>query len=118
MFGHISSELITLPDLIFQKVGTFPAARWDVEKKDGSPADDKLTNKSLEWSTMKRAGTDHDKNVQVMTNAFANGDVGTVHTQQQPVRGQHQPKALRFVTTYGAPHPKRRRIGAACLTCM
>ncbi|KAI7598926.1 hypothetical protein KC343_g16204, partial [Hortaea werneckii] len=28
-----------------------------------------------------------------------------------------QPKALRFVTNYGAPHPKRRRIGAACLTC-
>ncbi|KAK4630937.1 hypothetical protein CLAFUR4_03134 [Fulvia fulva] len=32
-------------------------------------------------------------------------------TAQQP------PKALRFVTNYGAPHPKRRRIGAACLTC-
>ncbi|KAK3623065.1 hypothetical protein LTR56_021818 [Elasticomyces elasticus] len=28
-----------------------------------------------------------------------------------------QQKALRFVTNYGAPHPKRRRIGAACLTC-
>ncbi|SMR47356.1 unnamed protein product [Zymoseptoria tritici ST99CH_3D1] len=28
-----------------------------------------------------------------------------------------QPKALRFVTNYGAPHPKRRRIGAACMTC-
>jgi hypothetical protein len=26
-------------------------------------------------------------------------------------------KPLRFVTNYGAPHPKRRRIGAACLTC-
>lgn len=31
-------------------------------------------------------------------------------------KGQ-QPKPLRFVTNYGAPHPKRRRIGAACLTC-
>ncbi|KAF7193172.1 putative transcriptional regulatory protein [Pseudocercospora fuligena] len=45
---------------------------------------------------------------------------------------QQQPKALRFVTNYGAPHPKRgrvyqkhrsdksldsRRIGAACMTC-
>ncbi|KAK5138519.1 hypothetical protein LTR08_000106 [Meristemomyces frigidus] len=30
---------------------------------------------------------------------------------------QTQPKPLRFVTNYGAPHPKRRRIGAACLTC-
>ncbi|EMC92206.1 hypothetical protein BAUCODRAFT_281875 [Baudoinia panamericana UAMH 10762] len=28
-----------------------------------------------------------------------------------------QAKELRFVTNYGAPHPKRRRIGAACLTC-
>ncbi|KAF2862895.1 hypothetical protein K470DRAFT_268472 [Piedraia hortae CBS 480.64] len=30
-----------------------------------------------------------------------------------------QPKVrqLRFVTNYGAPHPKRRRITAACLTC-
>ena len=32
--------------------------------------------------------------------------------------GQKKPdKPLRFVTNYGAPHPKRRRIGAACLTC-
>ncbi|KAK0254645.1 hypothetical protein B0A54_13636 [Friedmanniomyces endolithicus] len=30
---------------------------------------------------------------------------------------KEQPKALRFVTNYGAPQPKRRRIGAACLTC-
>lgn len=35
---------------------------------------------------------------------------------QQPAQ-QTKPKALRFVTNYGAPHPKRRRIGAACLTC-
>ena len=27
------------------------------------------------------------------------------------------PKPLRFVTSCGAPNPKRRRIGAACLTC-
>ncbi|KAH9822792.1 C6 transcription factor [Teratosphaeria destructans] len=27
------------------------------------------------------------------------------------------PKALRFVTNYGGPQIKRRRIGAACLTC-
>ncbi|EME47367.1 hypothetical protein DOTSEDRAFT_69339 [Dothistroma septosporum NZE10] len=32
-------------------------------------------------------------------------------TTQQPT------KPLRFVTNYGSPHPKRRRIGAACLTC-
>ncbi|PPJ52843.1 hypothetical protein CBER1_11724 [Cercospora berteroae] len=38
----------------------------------------------------------------------------TLPQQQQQ---HHQPKALRFVTNYGAPHPKRRRIGAACLTC-
>lgn len=31
--------------------------------------------------------------------------------------GQQKAKPLRFVTNYGAPHPKRRRIGAACLTC-
>ncbi|KAK1074013.1 hypothetical protein LTR33_009847, partial [Friedmanniomyces endolithicus] len=30
---------------------------------------------------------------------------------------KEQPKTLRFVTNYGAPQPKRRRIGAACLTC-
>ncbi|CAK3805288.1 related to C6 transcription factor [Lecanosticta acicola] len=36
---------------------------------------------------------------------------------QQQQQQQQQPKALRFVTNYGAPHPKRRRIGAACLTC-
>ena len=36
--------------------------------------------------------------------------------EQAQQKGQ-QPKALRFVTNYGAPHPKRRRIGAACLTC-
>ena len=35
----------------------------------------------------------------------------------QPTPKSAQPKALRFVTNYGAPHPKRRRIGAACLTC-
>ena len=32
-------------------------------------------------------------------------------------QGQAKTKPLRFVTNYGAPHPKRRRIGAACLTC-
>lgn len=34
-----------------------------------------------------------------------------------PSGGKNQAKPLRFVTNYGAPHPKRRRIGAACLTC-
>lgn len=28
-----------------------------------------------------------------------------------------QPKKLRFITNHGAPHPKRRRVNAACLTC-
>ncbi|EME85565.1 uncharacterized protein MYCFIDRAFT_150631 [Pseudocercospora fijiensis CIRAD86] len=37
--------------------------------------------------------------------------------KQSQAQQQQQPKALRFVTNYGAPHPKRRRIGAACLTC-
>ncbi|KAK3074215.1 hypothetical protein LTR53_003502 [Teratosphaeriaceae sp. CCFEE 6253] len=37
---------------------------------------------------------------------------GGEHIQQKGA-----PKTLRFVTNYGAPHPKRRRIGAACLTC-
>jgi hypothetical protein len=32
-------------------------------------------------------------------------------------QSQQKAKPLRFVTNYGAPHPKRRRIGAACLTC-
>ncbi|KAF2768556.1 hypothetical protein EJ03DRAFT_343900 [Teratosphaeria nubilosa] len=34
--------------------------------------------------------------------------------QKQP---HNPPKALRFVTNYGGPQIKRRRIGAACLTC-
>ena len=29
----------------------------------------------------------------------------------------NQPKKLRFITNHGAPHPKRRRVTAACLTC-
>jgi hypothetical protein len=37
---------------------------------------------------------------------------------ESPHNNQKKPeKPLRFVTNYGAPHPKRRRIGAACLTC-
>ena len=36
---------------------------------------------------------------------------------EQVSQGQAKTKPLRFVTNYGAPHPKRRRIGAACLTC-
>lgn len=31
--------------------------------------------------------------------------------------GKSQPKTLKFVTNYGQPQVKRRRIGAACLTC-
>ena len=34
-----------------------------------------------------------------------------------PANSKKPEKPLRFVTNYGAPHPKRRRIGAACLTC-
>ncbi|KXT18502.1 hypothetical protein AC579_2285 [Pseudocercospora musae] len=42
----------------------------------------------------------------------------TKQSQSQSQSQQQQPKgALRFVTNYGAPHPKRRRIGAACVTC-
>ncbi|KAK4505751.1 hypothetical protein PRZ48_003716 [Zasmidium cellare] len=50
-------------------------------------------------------------------------DDAAAHTNLPPPNAskqqqqQQQPKALRFVTNYGAPHPKRRRIGAACLTC-
>jgi hypothetical protein len=41
-----------------------------------------------------------------------NGDQGT--PRQQPPQQQ---KPLRFITNLSAPNPKRRRIGAACLTC-
>lgn len=38
--------------------------------------------------------------------------------QKQQSQSQIQPpKKLRFITNQGAPHPKRRRINAACLTC-
>ncbi|TKA64469.1 hypothetical protein B0A55_11205 [Friedmanniomyces simplex] len=45
-----------------------------------------------------------------MATAAADGDGASPQQKEQP-------KALRFVTNYGAPQPKRRRIGAACLTC-
>ena len=35
----------------------------------------------------------------------------------QTPQQQQQPKKLRFITNSGAPHPKRRRVTAACLTC-
>jgi len=37
--------------------------------------------------------------------------------KQQPQLQVQPPKKLRFITNQGAPHPKRRRITAACLTC-
>lgn len=37
--------------------------------------------------------------------------------QHTDAPGKSQPKALKFVTNYGQPQVKRRRIGAACLTC-
>jgi hypothetical protein len=46
--------------------------------------------------------------------ADASNDRDTADAQQQT---PSKNKPLRFVTNYGAPHPKRRRIGAACLTC-
>ncbi|KAK5166713.1 uncharacterized protein LTR77_008257 [Saxophila tyrrhenica] len=45
----------------------------------------------------------------------AHEDGGRAADAPQP--SQQKTKPLRFVTNYGAPHPKRRRIGAACLTC-
>ncbi|KAK5128872.1 hypothetical protein LTR85_000205 [Meristemomyces frigidus] len=44
-------------------------------------------------------------------------DTSQVEGEHAATQQKSQPKALRFVTNYGAPHPKRRRIGAACLTC-
>lgn len=35
-------------------------------------------------------------------------------SKQKSIQGQ---KKLRFITNQGAPHPKRRRINAACITC-
>ena len=49
---------------------------------------------------------------------FGGNEFGMQQENQQQQTQQQKPKALRFVTNYGAPHPKRRRIGAACLTCM
>lgn len=53
-----------------------------------------------------------------MTTMSSTAD-GQEHAEQQTLGAAGQPKTkpLRFVTNYGAPHPKRRRIGAACLTC-
>lgn len=51
-------------------------------------------------------------------NGLDGGDYNVLEQQQQTSQKNQQPKALRFVTNYGAPHPKRRRIAAACLTCM
>jgi hypothetical protein len=45
-----------------------------------------------------------------------NGAESTNHESGQKNHKKPE-KPLRFVTNYGAPHPKRRRIGAACLTC-
>lgn len=45
-----------------------------------------------------------------------NGNQTADNESGQP-GGKKPDKPLRFVTNYGAPHPKRRRIGAACLTC-
>ncbi|KAF1347555.1 fungal-specific transcription factor domain-containing protein [Delphinella strobiligena] len=39
------------------------------------------------------------------------------HYFQPPRQEQKEPKKLRFITNHGAPHPKRRRVNAACLTC-
>ncbi|WPH03540.1 Hypothetical protein R9X50_00642000 [Acrodontium crateriforme] len=45
-------------------------------------------------------------------------DSAYVNLSSEPLSSsRQQPKELKFVTNYGAPHPKRRRIGAACLTC-
>lgn len=51
-------------------------------------------------------------------NALNGGEYSGLEQQLQTPPKNQQPKALRFVTNYGAPHPKRRRIAAACLTCM
>lgn len=44
---------------------------------------------------------------------------GKVIQSVSPHLPQDQPpaKKIRFITSHGAPHPKRRRVGAACLTC-
>lgn len=36
---------------------------------------------------------------------------------QQHKDKEDKPKKLRFITNHGAPHPKRRRVSAACMTC-
>ncbi|TLD07934.1 hypothetical protein E2P81_ATG10169 [Venturia nashicola] len=50
-------------------------------------------------------------NIVQMNGAQANDNESGQNNKKKPE------KPLRFVTNYGAPHPKRRRIGAACLTC-
>ena len=50
-------------------------------------------------------------NIVQMNGAQPTENEGAHNIQKKPE------KPLRFVTNYGAPHPKRRRIGAACLTC-
>lgn len=55
-------------------------------------------------------------------NRLLNGELATEAVQTQsnrkpkPAQAQGQ-KKLRFITNQGAPHPKRRRVTAACLTC-
>ena len=74
----------------------------------------------------KRAGREEDlsfppvaDDMDMVSNGRANHNMLRHQTSpQQATVQQQKPKALRFVTNYGAPHPKRRRIGAACLTCM
>lgn len=67
----------------------------------------------------RATGAARGMDVQVV-NGFHGGEYSSngVHLmEQQGSFKNQQPKALKFVTNYGAPHPKRRRIAAACLTC-
>ncbi|GAB7351720.1 hypothetical protein MBLNU459_g2308t1 [Dothideomycetes sp. NU459] len=53
----------------------------------------------------------------VLQHQHDEGAEGSVRLQRKPKSNPPGQKQLRFITTQGAPHPKRRRVTAACLTC-